>query len=48
MNLFLANVRSFEIEVETENCLVVISDPILRVVTYQILSKDSQIFVASC
>ena len=37
----------FEIEVEVESCLFVISDPMLRLVAYQILSKDEQIFLAS-
>ena len=38
---------SFETEVETESCLVVISGPMLHVVAYQILSKDDKIFAAS-
>ena len=38
---------SFKIEVEAEICLFVISDPMLRVVVYQILSKDGKIFLAS-
>ena len=37
----------FEIEAEAESCLFVISDPMLRVVVYQILSKDDKIFLAS-
>ena len=40
------SLSSFEIEVEAERCLFVISDPMLRVVTYQILSKDDKIFLA--
>ena len=38
---------SYEIGVETESCLVVISEFVLRAVAYQILSKDDKIFVAS-
>ena len=38
---------SFGIEVEAESCLFVISDPILRIVAYQILSKDDKFFLAS-
>ena len=38
---------SFEIEAEAESCLFVISDPMLRVVAYQILSKDDKISLAS-
>ena len=39
---------SFEIEeVEAESCLFVISDPMVYVVAYQILSKDHKIFLAS-
>ena len=34
---------SFETGVETESCLVVISDLMLCVVTYQILSKNEEI-----
>ena len=42
------SLSSFEIEVETENCLVVISDPMMRVKACKNLSKDNKIFVASC
>ena len=42
------SLSSFEIEVEAESCKFVISDPMLNVVTYQILSKDDKIFVKSC
>ena len=38
---------SSEIAVEAESCLFVISEPMLCVVTYQILSKDDKIFLAS-
>ena len=38
------SLTSFEIEVEAESCLFVISDPMLGVVVYQILSKDDKIF----
>ena len=38
----------FEIEVEAGSCLFVISESMLRVVSYQILSKDDKIFLASC
>ena len=38
------SLTSFEIEVEVESCLFVISDPMLGVVVYQILSKDDKIF----
>ena len=38
---------SFETEVEAESCLFLISDPMLRVVAYQVLSKDEKIFLAS-
>ena len=38
---------SFEVEVEADNCLCLISDPKLRVLAYQILSKDDKIFLAS-
>ena len=41
------SLNSFEIEAEAENCLFVISEPMLRVVAYQILSKDDKIFLAS-
>ena len=37
----------FEIAVEAESCLFVISEPMLRVVAYQILSEDEKIFLAS-
>ena len=40
------SLSSFEIEVEAESCLFVKSEPMLRVVAYQILSKDD-IFLAS-
>ena len=39
------SLSSFEIEVEAESCLFVISDPMLRVVVYQILSKMTKIFL---
>ena len=39
------SLSSFETEVEAESCLFVISDPMLRVVAYQILSKDDKIFL---
>ena len=42
------SLSSFEIEVGTENCLVVISDPMMRVKARKSLSKDDKIFVASC
>ena len=38
------SLSSFKIEIETEGCLFVISDSILRVAAYQILSKDDKIF----
>ena len=38
------SLTSFEIEVGAESCLFVISDPMLDVVVYQILSKDDKIF----
>ena len=38
---------SFEIEEEAESCLFVISDPMVHVVAYQILSQDHKIFLAS-
>ena len=41
------SLSSFEIEVEADNCLCLISDPVLRVLAYQILSKDDKIFLAS-
>ena len=41
------SLSSFEIEVETESCLVVISHPMLCIVAYQILYKDDKIFEAS-
>ena len=41
------SLSSFEIEVEAESCLYVISEPKLCVVAYQILSKDDKIFLAS-
>ena len=41
------SLSSFEIEVEAESCLFVKSEPMLRVVVYQILSKDDNIFLAS-
>ena len=41
------SLSSFEIEVEAESCLFVISDPMLCVVAYQILSKDDKIFSAN-
>ena len=41
------SLSSFEIEVEAESCLFVKSEPMLRVVAYQILSKDDNIFLAS-
>ena len=41
------SLSSFEIEVEAESYLFVISEPMLRVVAYQILSKDGKIFLAS-
>ena len=41
------SLSSFEIEVEAESCLFVISEPMLRVVAHQILSKDDNIFLAS-
>ena len=41
------SLSSFEIEVKAESCLFVISEPMLRVVAYQILSKDDKIFLAS-
>ena len=41
------SLSSFEIEVETESCLFVISELMLRVVAFQILSKDDKIFLAS-
>ena len=41
------SLNSFEIEVEAESCLFVISDPMLRVEAYQILSKDDKIFLAT-
>ena len=37
----------FEIEAEAESCLFVISDAMLRVAAYQVLSKDEKIFLAS-
>ena len=40
------SLSSFEIKVEVESCLFMISDPMLRVVAYQI-SKDDKIFLAS-
>ena len=39
------SLSSFEIEEEAESCLFVISGPMLRVVAYQILSKDDKIFL---
>ena len=42
------SLSSFEIEVEAKSCLFLISDPMLRVAAYQILSKDDKIFLASC
>ena len=41
------SLSSFEIGVEAESCLFVISDPMLCVVAYQILSKDDKIFSAN-
>ena len=38
------SLSSFEIEVEADNCLCLISDPVLRVLAYQILSKDTKYF----
>ena len=38
------SLTSFEIEVEAESCLFVISDLMQGVVLYQILSKDDKIF----
>ena len=41
------SLSSFDIVVGPESCLFVISDPMLGVVAYQILSKDDTIFLAS-
>ena len=41
------SLNSFEIEAEAESYLFVIPEPMLRVVAYQILSKDDKIFLAS-
>ena len=41
------SLSSFEIEVEGESCLFLISDKMLCVVAYQILSKDEKIFLAN-
>ena len=38
---------SFEIEVEAGSCLFVISESMSRVVSYQILSKDDKVCLAS-
>ena len=38
------SLSSFEIDVEAESRLFVISEPMLRVVAYKILSKDDKIF----
>ena len=38
---------AIEVEGEAESCLFVISQPMLRVLTYQILSKDDKIFLVS-
>ena len=40
------SLSSFEIEVEAGSCLFVISEPMLHVVVYQILSKNDKIFLA--
>ena len=36
---------AIEVEVEAESCLFVISQPMLCVLAYQILSKDDKIFL---
>ena len=41
------SLSSFEIEVEVESCLFVISEPMLCIVAYQVVSKDDKIFLAS-
>ena len=41
------SLSSFAIEVEAESCLFVISQPMLCVLAYQILSKDDKIFLVS-
>ena len=41
------SLTSFEIQVETESCLFLISDPRLRIVAYETLSKDDKIVLAS-
>ena len=38
------SLNSFEIEVAAESCLFVITEPMLCVVAYQILSKGDKIF----
>ena len=38
---------AIEVEVEAESCLFVISQPMLCVLAYQILSKDDKIFLVS-
>ena len=44
----LNSLRSSEIEVEAESNLFLTSGLMLRVVAYQILSKDGKIFLAIC
>ena len=38
---------AIEVEVEAESCLFVISQPMLCVLAYHILSKDDRIFLVS-
>ena len=38
---------AIEVEVKAESCLFVISQPMLYVSAYQVLSKDDKIFLVS-